>query len=207
MKALSVIAVSLVFAAGIATARSVNVEVQGTAGPWDCGLNPAYQYGAGNSAPTVISTASGFSFSAGLSLTVSYVSGLVDSVSGDGFYNATGNTNPPAIDGSIWAFAAPSYYMDPATYPIWRGELVGTFANNSGHIVGTPFAIGNLGTFTIPSGATQLQLGVNDTLHNDNLGSWTVQISQIPEPMTASLVLVGLGGLGLAARRCRRSEV
>jgi hypothetical protein len=90
-------------------------------------------------------------------------------------------------------------------YPIYKAELVGTFANSSGQIVGTPFAIGNLGTFTIPTGATRLQLGVNDTWFGDNGGSWTIQVSQVPEPATWSLLALGIGAL-LGIRRLRRSS-
>jgi hypothetical protein len=87
--------------------------------------------------------------------------------------------------------------------PFCMGELVGTFANSSGSIVGTPFAIGDLGTFTVPSGANQLQLGVLDYAYGDNPGSWNIQVTGIPEPTTLALVLVGMTGLGLAIRNRR----
>jgi len=82
---------------------------------------------------------------------------------------------------------------------------VGTFATSTGQIVGTPFAVGNLGTVTIPVGAMQLQLGVNDNLYGDNSGSWNIQISGIavPEPTTITLVFMGLVGFGLVAHRER----
>src|SRR5207249_10441208 len=98
---------------------------------------------------------------------------------------------------------APSYYMNPATYPIYNTELVGTFANSSGQIVGTPFGIGNLRTITVPSGATRLQLGMNDNLYVDNSGSWNIQITQVPEPATWSMLLLSVVGL-LGGVRLRR---
>ena len=216
MKAPGVLVAALVFWAGIAAAQNttVGVTVAGTAGPWQWvngGLNTAYQYDIGFpgfTAPSVISVTSGLRFFAGDSLTIGYVSGLVAAgPSGWPFVDANGDTNAPMNDGYLGH--GPSYYMNPATYPIYVTELVGTFANSSGQIVGTPFAIGDLGTFTVPAGATQLQLGANDNLLSDNLGSWTIQVTgpAVPEPTTTTLVLIGVGGLGLAARRCRRRVV
>ncbi len=71
-------------------------------------------------------------------------------------------------------------------------ELLGTFADANGQIVGTPFAIGDLGTFTVPSGATQLQLGVNDCGYAGNAGSLNIQITGIPSiPVAVSGVPQG----------------
>lgn len=93
--------------------------------------------------------------------------------------------------------------MKPATGPYYVSELVGTFAGNNGQIVGTPFALGDFGTFTVPTGATQLQLGVNDITYWDNQGSWNIQITGVaaPEPTTIALVLMSLLGFGLLVRR------
>jgi hypothetical protein len=78
--------------------------------------------------------------------------------------------------------------------------LAGTFADGTGQIVGTPFNIGDLGELTVPAGATQLQLGVNDTKFSDNTGSWQIQVSeQVPEP--ASFCLLALGSISLLGRR------
>lgn len=206
MKALSLIVASLVAWAGVASAQSVSVTttVQGNQGPWmsvSGGLNSAYPYDLGGyTPPTVISGTSGLSFSAGLSLTVSYVSGLVSIGTGWPFVDANGTPGYNPIGYGL----TPANYMNP---PYTMSELVGTFANSSGSIVGTPFAIGDLGTFTIPSGATQLQLGVMDFEYGDNSGSWTVKVAQVPEPTTTALVLFGLGGLGLTVRQCRKSVV
>ena len=102
----------------------------------------------------------------------------------------------------------PSFYMNPATYPINLGELVGTFADGSGVIVGTPFTIGNgPDPVTIPAGATRLQLGVNDDKFADNVGFWDIQVSGpgqvsgVPEPSTAALCGFALIGLGFVAYR------
>jgi len=211
MKALRLIAASLVSWAGIASAQTTTftTTVAGNAGPWEYvagGLNTAYQYGYDDfTAPTVITASAGFSFSAGSSLTISYVSGLVslNPETGWPYTDANGFTSQE-MDTNWYGGWSPAYYMNPATFPIHPGELVGTFADNSGQIVGTPFAIGDLGTFTIPVGATALQLGVNSVEYDvgdNSVGSWTIQVTLVPEPTTAALVLIGLGGLGLTTRR------
>jgi len=217
MKAPGLIVASLVLCSYGVSAVTVTKTVGANDGPWQASatLNSAYQYDFGAySAPTIISASDGISFTAGLSLVVSYVSGLVSigPTSGWPYTDANGDTTYPGspdhgFDNYSIGEIAPSCYMSPASYPIFGSELVGTFANSSGQIVGTPFAIGNLGTFTIPAGATQLQLGVNDVGYGDNGGSWNIQITQVPEPTTTALVLIGLGGLGFAARQYRRSLV
>jgi hypothetical protein len=202
------IVASLVFWTGIAVATTniaVTATVNSRSGPWDYvngGLNTGYQYGVGDqTAPTMISAANGFGFSAGDSLTIQYVSGTVAAGSpGYPFVDALGETDTP-LNNSVDLFhgAGPSYYMNPATYPIYLVELVGTFAASNGAIMGTPFAIGNSRTVTVPGGATQLQLGVNDNLYSDNFGSWTIQITgpaAISEPSTcASVPAVASGGV------------
>jgi len=78
--------------------------------------------------------------------------------------------------------------------------LMGTFADSSGVIVGSPFEIGNLRTLDVPAGATQLQLGINDDNFGDNLGSFLVNASQLPEPGGLSLLVIA-GAIALACRR------
>jgi hypothetical protein len=207
-------AVVLGFLAGIASAQDagVTVTVYGHSGPWSWkngGLNTNYQYCLGEeAAPTVISAASGLPFSAGDSLTIGYLSGGVAINVGPNRYDADGDpTNP--LNNSTYGNPpgntyppAPSYYMDPSTYPINCGELVGTFANSSGEIVDTPFKIGDLGTFTIPAGGTQLQLGANDDDYYDNSDSWSIQITEsVPELASLSLLVLAGGTLLLRRRR------
>src|SRR5262249_8699496 len=70
----------------------------------------------------------------------------------------------------------PAYFMD-RNVPVFEGELVGTFANN-GVIVGQPFPIGGSSTtLTIPAGANQLLLGINDNYFSDNSGGLSVSVS------------------------------
>jgi hypothetical protein len=71
--------------------------------------------------------------------------------------------------------------------------------------------------FLVPDGATQLYFGIADGLafsgppefYDDNLGTYSVEYavsgaSSVPEPVTASLVTLGL--LGLWATRRRRTH-
>jgi hypothetical protein len=213
MKVLGVIAALLVLSAGIASSQitNVTVTVAGTSGQWSWvsgGLNSAYSYtpaGSGDpgspAAPTVISVSNGFRFSVGDSLTIHYLSGLV-SYGGNGspHVDSDGDTNFPA-NSTTYDGGYPSNYMGP--YPIYEAELVGTFADSSGQIVGTPFAIGDSGTFTVPIGATRLQLGVDDNWFGDNSGSWNIQVTgaAVPEPTTVALVLMSFLGFGLLVYR------
>src|ERR1019366_10554706 len=73
---------------------------------------------------------------------------------------------------------APSYYMSNVASPIYLGELVGTFTNGAGTIVGIPFPIGDgPATVYVPAGAAQLQLGVNASVFSNNTGFWLIQVS------------------------------
>jgi hypothetical protein len=211
----------LIFGGPAESARAGQLTLQatvaGTDQPWNFtpgGLNTNFQYGINDgTGPLVLSAADGFSFAPGGSFTVTYVSGLVSA--GPGFYpfvDANGDTqsvfnNNPGSSGKV----APSFYMDPATYPIYLVELVGTFANSSGAIVGTPFALGDgPTTITVPTGATQLQLGVNDDIYHDNAGSFTVDVSgpafaSVPEP--TSMIPLGTSfvvAVAFYGRRRRR---
>jgi hypothetical protein len=100
----------------------------------------------------------------------------------------------------------------PST-PIYLQEVVGTFTDGSGDIVGTPFVVGDGTTVTVPTGAFALQLGINDNYYVDNsdnpdnplmfnvsdVGNGT---TQTPEP--ATFVLVGGALLAIGYRRAKR---
>jgi hypothetical protein len=214
-----IVPLTVVLSGARAHAVSTNVSVLGTAGPWQYvsdGLNTSYQYGLDDeSAPTVITAAAGFSFVEGDSITVTYLSGTTTIDTGISPTDADGRdptainplapiNNNPDINGYGYA---PSYYFNPSEYPAYYGELVGTFATDTGQIIGNPFNIGDLGELTVPAGASQLQLGVNDTKFSDNTGSWLIQVSeQVPEP--SSVCLMVLGSLSLLGSRHRaRTEI
>jgi hypothetical protein len=57
------------------------------------------------------------------------------------------------------------------------GSLVGAFTDSGGNVV-EPLDIGNGPvSFIVPTGATQLQLGFNDSAWFDNSGSWVVSVN------------------------------
>ncbi len=165
--------VLLLMAAGGAAAAeriSVTKTIPASAGPWTVTLsiNLAYPYSSGHSAPVVFDLSDGFGFQPGDVLTVQYQAGmwcggtyvsLGTCVDANGYRNrAPANDQPGGASGTY----GPSKYMDPASYPIYWMELVGTFADDRGQILGTPFKIGNGPVnASVPSGATRLQLGSN----------------------------------------------
>jgi len=70
------------------------------------------------------------------------------------------------------------------------GGLVGVYTDGSGIIKGSPLCIGNGPiSFTVPTGATQLQLGINDNKFVDDTGSFTISVSK--NGAAASNVTVG----------------
>src|SRR5271163_4503195 len=168
--------------AALALAQSTTITVNGNQGPWEQGLNPSFNYGYGdNAAPVAISSASGIPFNPGGTVTVTYVSGQVN-VFPEGGYPATdangATTEVPTNSTVVATYGSyPSYFISSASYPVYASELVGTFANN-GVIVGTPFPVGDgAKSFTIPSGANQLLLGVDDNDYSDNTGSWQIKVT------------------------------
>lgn len=161
----------------------VIVAVDSHAGPWLQSLNPAYDYGAhDNAAPTVVNSAnSGISFTAGNTITITYMSGLVSAGGSLPYTDANGDTTSKYGCGPGLTepnkFHLPCFYTD-LSRKTHLMALIGVFADSDGVIVGQPFTIGD-GPYTvaIPAGATQLQMGVNDDIFYDNMGSWVIQVA------------------------------
>ena len=198
----------------VAVGAVVDKTVDSHAGPWDWangGLNTAFQYGIqDNISPVLVGASDGFNFAPGDALTITYLSGLTNPFGGGTLFDANGDTayfanDNPGSSGQPF----PSFFMDPATYPIFLNELVGTFSDGSGSIIGTPFLLGNgPTTVDVPLGATYLQLGVNDDVFDDNTGSLLVEVTgpgtaAVPEPSTLIVWLL-LGGLGIGIGWRRR---
>jgi fibronectin-binding autotransporter adhesin len=151
-----------------ATAVSVSsTTVDGTAGPWDTGINPGYPYGDGaQTTPASIDLVGG---------ALLYTVAATGTTSTDrvNFVDANGDlNNPPLGPGSN----APGAYIANGVTSL--NALVGTFTASSGAIVGAPVVIGVGPTLVAPSsGATQLQLGINDNQYSDNTGSLSVTVN------------------------------
>jgi hypothetical protein len=224
-----------------ASTITVDVNVPGTTMPWQFNtttFNSSYQYGlADGTAPIVVSAlSSGILFAPGGTLVITFLGPsdsscapsdcvTIDKTSSipllpgvnSPYEDALGYTpstpipynasNNPGTSGKDF----PSFYMNPASYPIYLGALVGVFTDSSGNIIGTPasfppFVI-NDGpkSVVIPAGATQLQLGIDDDIFFDNNGSFSVQVTgpdPVPEP--GSFLLIGFPLVALGAFEYRR---
>jgi hypothetical protein len=195
-------------------AGTIDVIVNSTDEPWDPTLagnssyaftnySPGYQTG-----PATVNTV--VSFTAGNELEITYLTGGDQTSPGEPYVDGLGYTFDE-WDSSTTFNGAPGDFI-PQT-PIYLQEVVGTFTDGSGDIVGTPFVVGDGTIVTVPVGASALQLGINDNYYYDNsdepdnplqfsvsdLGNGT---TQTPEP--ATLVLVGGGLLAIGYRRSKR---
>ena len=190
-----------------ATAGTVvdDVTVNATSGPWLQSANPNFNYGntAGidNGPPTTVSVTSGELATIQSSGTTSPVAGVVVDANGTvGLDPSNTVENEPGI------FPG-SFTADPGN--VFLGELMGTFANSNGVIVGTPFAIGDGPvSFVAPTEATELLLGINDNVFGDNTGQLEVAVtlaSAVPEPSTWAMMILGFFGLGFMAYRRKQN--
>jgi hypothetical protein len=173
-------------------ATAAVVSVAGNAGPWDVTVNPTFAYGSDEGAPTAVSILGGQTY------TIAYVSGLWSTNVTFGDRDANGY-----VGVNFDVFGSPAPFI-PGIQDLQ--QLVGTFADAGGMIVGTPFGIGN-GPLTLsaPLGAALLLLGTNDDVYGDNTGS--IQVSVTAEtPLPAALLLFAsvLGVAGLIGWRKKR---
>lgn len=191
----------LVCAGGVRGAdRTVTKEIHASSGPWvvTLSINFDYPYGGVKGAPAVFSAADGLAFRAGDVLTIQYDSGLWCAgtyvsvgtcVDGNGYRIYAPADDHPYGTTTIYA---PSKYMNPASYPIYLMQLVGTFADARGQIVGTPFKVGNGPiSATVPSGATQLQLGSNLWGYTDARDYYTELKATVSGPAPPTMKNIG----------------
>lgn len=221
----SIIAVTLLTLAGVTSAAAVSVNVDSHAGPWLPAISGS-PYGVGdNTAPTTVLV------TAGSSITFTYLGGRTAAFGGDPpDADATGYKGfPHSLSGFVYdasggggssGLGFPSNYADPTTYPIYLNALIADFVDDtgapillpSGFFAFAPFASDILPfSITVPTGATRLQLGINDDFFSDNSGSLTIGIdgrgvSAVPGPVVGA----GLPGLvmafgGLLAWRRRKA--
>jgi uncharacterized phage protein (TIGR02218 family) len=156
------------------------VTVPGTAMPWrfGTGFNTAYEWGSGavshfqDGTDPVLVPCAGAS-----SLTVSAAgsTGSVLSIGGTGHAGPGGL--PRSTDPNIVLYPPlPSDFAPGSSTsdPNYLG-LVGAFCDGSGNVLSV-VKIGASATLSVPSGATVLQLGVNDIKFSDNSGAFTVTV-------------------------------
>ena len=190
-----------------AVVQAGTITVLGTSEPWDPSLNPSYSFTDTNAtAPSV------YAVTAGTDITIEWLSagGLDTTSTVLGYVDANGYPayewdSTPLGPGDVPADSVP-------TTPVYLQEVLGDFTNSSGVIVpgSLPFVVGDGPVMEIvPTGATQLQLGINDDFWIDNGGSLEFSItsngtvSGVPEPGTAALVGSVLL-LGISFSRLRR---
>jgi hypothetical protein len=194
------------------------IVVDAKSAPWLVSLNPLLSFGdSGALGPTIVSNVDQ-PFVAGDHLLINgsnFVSAFPPAYP---LVDASGAVVQPGNDPNAYAGPVndstgssgnffPSKYMGPYPPDVNLMELVGTFADSQGTVVGTPFFIGLSRVVTVPAGATRLQLGVNDDVFGDNGGAFEVTITNVPEPRTVLLMLSGLGMLLLGANRRNRHVV
>lgn len=169
--------------AGIVTdSVATTITVPATAPPWawvNGGLNTNYQFGTtvGATAPAVVS-----GLIPGQVLTISATGitsfdGGIDTEGPGGGLSATGLTPGSIGTGFPTKFMANAALsgVNSATNYLGIGGLAGAFCKSDGTLVSI-LAVGLGGTFVVPAGADQLQLGINDDDFVNNTGSFTATV-------------------------------
>lgn len=144
---------------------ATTVTVPGTAMPWSP-TSLDYPYGNNNGTAPVVALsglAAGQIVVLSASGEVQYASlGIAPTPDGD----------PAGITGStqVGGVYFPTLYMPGSK--LGTGGLCGAFTDASGNVI-EPLSIGVGGTFVVPRGASQIQLGINDMNFADNGRSFT----------------------------------
>ncbi|HEY1926158.1 MAG TPA: PEPxxWA-CTERM sorting domain-containing protein [Caulobacteraceae bacterium] len=201
MKIGTIVAVSaLTLAAGGAWAGTY--VVPGTSDPFLAGApsGASVDFGGGivDSAPA--DSPVGIAVTAGQKVTISNVTGTVSNGPG---IPANGPTGGGGISSS--AFTPTGFTELVAGYsdlPI--NSLVGVFLTPGGG--DQVFEVGNGGTLIAPVGTTKFYLATVDGFQwSNNSGAFTATVA-VPEPAAWAMMLLGLGGIGVALRSRRRQS-
>ena len=221
MRSLRHVVATLVAVVGAAstTAHGAGAQVGANTRPWESSgvLNPTYSFGiviGPVPSPTVFETSSLGVVAGGL-LRIT-ATGSVSAGQGFSLVDPDGvplNPSQPTVYAGVINDATgdsgtvfPSRYT-PADWGTNLMALMGTFADNAGVIVATPFEVGSSRDVVVPEGATRLQLGINDDVFGDNGGSFDVTVAVVPEPSALGMVAVGTLVLaGLVRRRGRHAH-
>jgi hypothetical protein len=70
-----------------------------------------------------------------------------------------------------------NFFFKQVRPSVWSGCLIAAWTDSTGQLVKAPFAPGLDITLVAPTGATQLQLGVDDNFWTDNSGSWVIAVN------------------------------
>lgn len=183
------------FAAGLAAvapapvcAREVTVIVPAKAMPWNPAVNSDMAFGRQDGARPV--TVFGGKLFEGSVVEFFAVGSTTTAIGGPAFGpggQAEFVTNASAGNSGAWF---PSRYADAKGYPARLNQLMGTFVDGDGRVVGKPFLIGARAKATVPRGAMAILLGLNDDIFSDNDGQLRV-IVNLPDP---TVTVGGEGG-------------
>ncbi len=167
-----------------ATTTSYSVSVPATSGPWLVSANPSMKYDAGDvitPQPVSISLST-IGANSGQSINFQCVSGSI---------YISGNT--PITCSSLFP-SANNYNNPTSSIPnfsglAYEGQIISSFANSSGVVIGTPFVISStLSSYTVPMGATQILFGINDNFYYGNTGTLNVLLSTANSQKIKSVV-------------------
>lgn len=154
---------------------------------------PSFDGGAGSLPPSI-------DVSAGQTLNIS-ATGIASCCSG----------SSPSGPGGLGGSSSILGYGNVGSYSGVQFPLAGVFLGTPG--TPNPFAIGDSGSFVVPTGATKLYFGLPDAFgfsgspgfYADNTGGFNVTVSAVPETSTWIMILLGFAGLGFAGYRKSKS--
>jgi hypothetical protein len=193
---------AMALAAGSAGAA---VVVPGTSNPFLAGASGADSVTMnGFTDPASLDAPVGIAVSPGQTVTIGNVTGLV---SNGPCCTPVGPTGGPDTSSSpVTANGFTELVSGFTNLPI--NSLIGVFygLNPADPGVDSVFEIGNGGSFTVPTGATELHLATVDGFQwANNSGAFTADVS-VPEPATWAMTLIGLFGVGAVLRRSRQTR-